>query len=477
MQVLCSKSHNCPKSDLYQKDQLAQLLAQRLLGGASDIAQRVFAAPTMQHAVTSGPGACATASPAAVPVMQQLVQLAPENSERCAALAALSVAALAGSQPSDIGFVARTGLRQPRLAAFTNLKALVLPRRRDSSESNALTVDAQQSAVMCMSEAAEQVLRRLRHVDLAGNELGTNALSTAELARQLRQHTADLTFLNLSGNPLHGDRLVFAQSDMPQLKHLDVSSCSGFGSRGAASVSHLAALTHLSLAHADLCEDSLQAQSPARVMAALAQLQSLRHLDLSCTQLQEADIESVHAAAAKRNAAPLWPALTSLRWQSNSADHNAMAASVSGSLHTLCPKLLHLDMSGTVAHENVPHGVLPGTDGAAQLTYLDLAGRRVGSDRLRQVVQSHAATLQQLNVSMGDLSMQVLAALTEAVPATEPKKELIVAVSQEPEVEEKSGNCGSDAKQRLTLRDVEKACGQQVLVQSQKLRPALCLCH
>ena len=327
LQELCLKSN----ADTDMRSHLARVAAQRLLSGGSDVAKLIFAAPAVQPGAAADQTTRASVSPAALPVMQQLVQLVPNSGQRCAALAALPIASLVATQPSDLGFVADAGLQQPRLAQCAHAVALVLHGQARSTSSTAgaaqpseandsatvpderaphgdgipgipvkktlLRVSVKRLAAFTLQDPARERLRRLQHIDVRNQALGDAAESTAALSMQLVQLAVGLTHLNLHGNPLHGDELMFQPHDLPSLAHLDISSCRGFGWRGAVSLQHLQALTYLNLADTDLQPHGMHASAQPAVKTAIWQLQHLRLLNLRKTQLAPHDREALQAAA------------------------------------------------------------------------------------------------------------------------------------------------------------------------------------
>ena len=262
--------------------------------------------------------------------------------------------------------------------------------------------------------------------------------------------------------------MTFASGALCKLAHLDVVGCSGFGRQGAAYLCHLTSLTHVNLADTALQTTGAQAGQAAHVTQALAQLSQLQHINLNHVQLMRADRLAIcQAAKGVQHAGAqgsellrvlrgmhLWPALTSLVWQSDDHDHDEVALA----LLALLPGLRHLDLSGTMQPFPRPpqHAValqLPAAQ--THLTYLDLCGRRIGQSQLLTVVQAHAA-LCQFNVSIEDLSLPSLQALQDSAA-----QQLYMSVADQRTAAKLHFNPEA-AVQQLNIRDVQRECPRAI---------------
>ena len=370
---------------------------------AAQLAADIFRAPAqplLEEGHQQSAGACAAASPAAIPVTEALTVCMPDTEARCARLAQLPVATLAASSPAHLGLLPACGLAQPRLAQFPRVEALVLARAdsKECPERGAL-LSCQQAFSAAEEEALQQisdedsalceVLRKLRHLDLANNKLGEDANATRLFAAQLRG-LSSLTFLSLYSNPLVGDTLMFGRTSMPKLQHLDISRCHGFGKRGAASIKNLTALTHLNLSRATFNNwDAGGAASDTPVANALSTLRSLQHLQLSHAHLQAADVTALCSTALIHLSA-----LTSLLWQDDHREHDGIACNLLAAIlsHHM-PGLVHLDLScqyapaggGGIAGELAVHAGQDshGPDATPHLTHLALQGRSLGRSNMQ----------------------------------------------------------------------------------------------
>ena len=379
-------------------------------------------------------------------IVEALAGIVPAAEDRHQVLASLRVEdeqcvqALA-SDVQHLAWQANTGLAQPLLCNFTRLKALKLKGEPDVVHNRLECVPWQSQHLADAHPAALledalliEALMRLRHLDLRNNLLGDTVPNSNALVGQLKRHTKSLTLLCLRGNPLLGDRLTFAPGDLPELQCLDVTTCKGrtitgqrapgFGRHGVATLPQLGNLTNLHLAETVLTVPG--GGQPA--MSVLTQLQRLRHLDLSRARMADADREMVRRAGLPQAAlqptahAQLWPALTSLKWQSDAALHDHIAIAILVVLHRGClPSLRHLDLAGgkqAFLHAPGQPDIAAMT---AQLTFLDVCGRRLGQQRAQLVLQSHAQQLRHIGVSEQDVTIAALHTLRDVPPEAVPR--------------------------------------------------------
>ena len=346
-----------------------------------------------------------------------------------------TVHALAASKLRHLGLLWQAGIAQPRLQTLQHVHALALPKKDKSGR--ALSCCAQHigadGAVPALAflpgnEDAAQLqaaMQRISHLRLEHQSLGDSEINTSILCQQLAV-TTQMTYLDLSGNPLRGDRVLTAA--MPALQHVNLAN-SGVGSSTVAALRHCTAVTSLNIAGTDLLAPASEAPWYTPAAHALANLLHLRDVNLNYARLQEPDSDALCSQCL-----PQLQHLTRLVWQSDSAAHADIGRALLAAVleHGRMPALQVLDVSSAnVVHVPLPEQMVQLQHEqlhAGALRDVALGGHCMGQDTFRRFMATCAAHLQRVDCTAADVSQDTLHWLRHLTwPGGAPPFELIIA--------------------------------------------------